>query len=210
MPGRCRSSGVPMNAFEEERSLVRACTEGDPKAWDAFVERYSPFIDSCIRKTLARQRGSFERQEAEAVFQDVFWELFRENGRALQSFSWKSKFTTYLWVIAYRTTVEHVTLSRKPRTGETLPLEDQPEPALRDGDPSSAVQREEAARIVREALEDLPARDRQLLRLYYYEGNSQEEIARLMRCTPAAVGMAILRGRRKVENTLKKTGKCEL
>jgi RNA polymerase sigma-70 factor, ECF subfamily len=199
-----------MNAFEEERSLVRACTEGDPKAWDAFVERYSPFIDSCIRKTLARQRGSFERQEAETVYQDVFWELFKENGKALRSFSWKSKFSTYLWVIAYRTTVEHVTLCRKALGGEDALLEDQPEPALRDGDPSSVIQREEAARIVREALEDLPARDRKLLHLYYYEGKSQEEIAGLLGCTSAAVGMAILRGRRKVENTLKKTGKAAL
>jgi RNA polymerase sigma-70 factor (ECF subfamily) len=196
-----------MNAFEDERSLVRACTEGDPRAWEAFVERYSPFLDACIRKTLLRRRGRYEPPEAEALFQDVFWELFKDGARTLRAFSWKSKLTTYLWVIASRRAAEHAAGPR--RGGGDLPLEDAPEPVQASGDPVESAQREEAAGIVRRTLEELPPRDRRILHLYYYEGKSQDEIARLLGSTPAAIGMAVIRGRRKLEKSLGRMGDPE-
>jgi len=209
-PAGRRASVFAMNPPEEELSLVRACTEGDPRAWEAFVERYTPFLGSCIRRTLARQKGRFDPAEAEAVFQDVFWEIFRDGGKALKAFTWKSRLTTYLWVIAYRQTIEHVYRRRGAQVFQPLPADDSAAPIVEAPGPCDSAVSDEQARLVRDALLDLPARDRRILKLYYFDGKSQGEIAELVFATPASVGMAVVRGRLKIERILRKRGKLPL
>jgi RNA polymerase sigma factor (sigma-70 family) len=199
-----------MNAFEDERILVRACTEGDPRAWEAFVDRYSPFIDACVRKTLARHKGRYEPDEAETLFQDVFWELFRDGGRALKGFSWKSKLTTYLWVIASRRAAEHVAAARKSKPVDLQSLQEPAEPAVPGHDPAECAEREEFAALVLQALEDLPARDRKVLHLFYFDELALADVAKNLGISPAAAGMAVHRGRKKVEVLLRKSGKTLL
>ncbi|MHC5037343.1 MAG: RNA polymerase sigma factor [Planctomycetota bacterium] len=194
-----------MNVPEEEKQLLRACTGGDPKAWETFVDRYSPFLFSSIRKILAKRKGTFTGEEAETVYQEVFWELFREKGRALRAFSGRSKLTTYLWVIAYRKVLEHLTSRRSALPSGTASLEEVTEPASPQSDPTASAETLEMRKRVQDALATLPDRDRKVLSAFYFKGKSHREIAREIGLSPAAVGMIIFRGRKKLEKILKKT-----
>ena len=73
-------------------------------------------------------------------------------------------------------------------------LEEAPEPACemvaQDAEPLRAVLA-------------LPQKDRQAVLLYYYQGFSQEEIARALGVPPATVRSRLLRARRKLKKALK-------
>ncbi len=198
-----------MSVPEEERRLILACVEGDANAWNAFVERYSPFLFASIRKTLARRKGFFTPDEAESLYQDVFWELYRNDRRALASFDGRSKLTTYLWVIAYRKVIDHLRGEDSPAS-DASHLDDVPDPPAPGESPLERLQTEERRASVRQALQDLPEKDRDVLLAFYFEGRSHREIARKTGLTPEAVNMAVFRGRKKLERILKKTGKKPL
>jgi len=198
-----------MSVPQEEKELLNACIRGDPSAWDAFVDRYSSFLHGAIRKVLARAKGRFTTEESEAVYQDVFWELFREGGRALRGFAGRSKLTTYLWVIAYRKTMELV-VSRGRLDSRASSIDEVPEPDAGVDEPADLLSRSETRSQVRKALAQLPEKDRAILTLFYYESLPHAEIARQTGQSPASIGMIIHRGRKKLEKILKKAGKRPL
>lgn len=189
-----------MTEPEGELDLVEACLSGDADAWAAFVDRYTPFLYACIVKTLTRTRGTCSTEEADHAYQDVFWELFRNDHRALRGFKGKSKLSTYLWVIAHRKAIELA----KRGLHRALPLEAMGD--LPDGGqaPDAGLQREELRSKVRLALEKVPGRDRDILKLFYFENLSLQRISDRTGLSRGAVAMALHRGRKRMAGFLKK------
>ncbi|MHC4778425.1 MAG: RNA polymerase sigma factor [Planctomycetota bacterium] len=191
-----------MTVPEEETRLLEACTRGDAKAWEAFVDRYSPFLFATIRKVLGRKKGSHSTEEAEAVYQDVFWDLYRDGAKALGAFDGRSKLTTYLWVIAYRKTLEYLR-GRSRREVDSSSLGESREPAAPGSDPANSAQLSEERALVRAAILDLPPIQREIISLFYFQGKSHVDIAQKTGLSTAAVGMHIFRSRKKLGKILK-------
>lgn len=192
-----------MTVPEEERRLLDACAKGDPDAWEAFVDGYSPFLFATIKKVLTRKRGVHSQAEAEAVYQDVFWELYRNDGKALRGFDGRSKLTTYLWVIAYRKTLEHLRAGSRAEI-DTSSLGESFEVPAQGEDPVRSAELSEERQRVRSAIRDLPPGPREIVTLFYFENMSHVEIADKTGLSPAAVGMHIFRARKKLGKILKK------
>ena len=79
---------------------------------------------------------------------------------------------------------------RTSRRRETLPLwEELPAP-------------EPAARPLWEELRALPPQDRAAIHLFYYEGFSTQEIARILKCRPGTVRSRLSRARKRLRERL--------
>lgn len=77
----------------------------------------------------------------------------------------------------------------------------------REGTPSREVSTKEAVHAVQIALAALPEDYRIAIELRYLEGNSQEEIAKLMHKTRPSVNSLLFRGMRKLRELLEPVGR---
>ena len=114
------------------------------------------------------------REDAEEVSQDVFIKAYQ----SIKSFKGDSKFSTWLYKIAYHRSLDY--LKKNKRTLNTYTLDSDSHiqlPALEDiwGD----MVARERVETIRKALEKLPGDDGVLLTLFYYEGLSLKEITEI-------------------------------
>jgi RNA polymerase sigma-70 factor (ECF subfamily) len=150
---------------------VAAARGGDREAFDRLVQRYEREVYRlCYRYVNAHHDAS-----------DLAQEAFIKAWKALPSFRGDSAFSTWLYRITVNTCLTFRTASR-PRTEEITDR-------LPDARPGAAagVERDERARIVREAVSRLPDKQRATLILRMYHELSHQEIAEIMGSTVGTV-----------------------
>ena len=121
------------------------------------------------------------RQEAEDAVQDTFLAFWEKAPEGLRDEG--------AWLM--RVLVNNCrSRLRTSRGRETLPLwEELPAP-------------EPAARPLWEELRALPPQDRAAIHLFYYEGFSTQEIARILKCRPGTVRSRLSRARERLRELL--------
>jgi RNA polymerase sigma-70 factor, ECF subfamily len=149
---------------DDERAWVAAARGGDARAFDLLVERHQQAIFRlCYR--LARNPD-----DAADLTQEVFLRAFR----AMRSFRGESAFGTWLYRIALNMCRSFYS-ARRPTHAELTENSAvaAPEVALR-------LERDERARIVRDAVARLPERQRTTLVLKIYHEMTHEQIAEVL------------------------------
>jgi RNA polymerase sigma-70 factor (ECF subfamily) len=69
--------------------------------------------------------------------------------------------------------------------------------------PVRSAEEAERAALVREAVQELPPRQRMALVLKHFEGMSYEEIGHALECSPTAVDALLVRAKRRLQEKLK-------
>lgn len=142
----------------DDLELLTRIRRGDRAAFELLVRKYIDRIASVAARALG------DRHEALDVAQEVFtlaWSALR---------AWKGEGPVFSWL--YRTTF-HVVSHRRRRLGKVVPLARLPEkPALAppESDP-------ELAQAVKEALDTLPERQRDVFLLRHELGLTLSQIA---------------------------------
>jgi RNA polymerase sigma-70 factor (ECF subfamily) len=194
-----------------DRELIQACIRRDPGAWEQFVKRYSALVYYVIWKAL---RGDTQDAvsniiDVEDVCSEVLSHLVADDLKLLRNFGWRCKFSTWLGIIAYRTTRQaihrnrHTAFSLDDRnSGEDKDL------LLKDIVPDSRLlppenlELAEARRMVQEALAGLPPRDQLVVKFFYFEGKKYAEIAAILGISSSLVGTAIFRAKLRLARKL--------
>jgi RNA polymerase sigma-70 factor (ECF subfamily) len=115
---------------------------------------------------------SFFRNAEDAA--DFTQEVFLKSFRSLARFQGRSRFSTWLYRIAYNTAVNGI---RRQKDYRSLAAEASPEESDRGAaTPERALLRAAAAGAVREALADLPERYRVCVDLFFFYDRSYQEI----------------------------------
>jgi RNA polymerase sigma-70 factor (ECF subfamily) len=146
--------------------LLGEIARGDRDAFARFYDLHTALVHTLALRIL-RERG-----EAEEVVQDVFVQVWRQAG----GYS-PDRGTPEAWLIMMtRSRGIDKLRSRRRRDEMARPAENPdrlPEPAVRE----SAAGPAEARATLGEALGDLPAAQRRVLELAYFDGLTQSEIA---------------------------------
>ena len=79
-------------------------------------------------------------------------------------------------------------------------------PSPREDEPADHVQQEERRDAVRQAVWQLPAEERELVVMRYFDGFSQARISQVLDLTPAAVNGRLTRAKRKIAELLEHSG----
>ena len=163
-----RAATLPaMEAAPADVPLVARCANGDE---GALAELYDLFGRAAYALALRIVRDA---SQAEDVVQEAFLDLWRRAPRA--SIPERSRPASYLLTFVHRRAVDLVRREQaRPQRGGGV--EDIAERAGSDDVAGSLVAREQGA-SVRAALAGLPAPQRQVLELAYFNGLSQSEIA---------------------------------
>jgi RNA polymerase sigma-70 factor (ECF subfamily) len=146
-----------------EADLVAACLDGHPGAFDLIVERYRrPVYRICYRFV-----GNHE--DASDLSQDVFIRAYRGLGR----FKGQAALGTWIHRIAVNACLNRAAV-KSPRTE---PLDAAQHVDARGETPTERLLRDERAVRVREAVAQLPDKQRAALILRAYQDLSHQEIA---------------------------------
>jgi len=147
----------------EDLELIQQMAEKNSAALDAFYERYKRMAFALVYRIVGN------REDAEDVLVDVFWQAWQQAGRYDQS---RGKPLAWLLTIARSRAIDSVRSQTSRRTED---LENQPEtPAPATADPFVQADTRDA---VLDALRTLPDQQRLPLEMAYYQGMSHTEIA---------------------------------
>ena len=174
-----------------EESLVHTyiseVKSGNTASFTPLVEGYKDLVYSiCIKITS-------NAELAEEVAQDTFVKAYQ----GLNKFKGKSKFSTWLYQIAYFTAINAI----RKKGLERNDLSDAKSIAGNDNCLDHLAS-EEKKQLISQALSHLKAEERGLIILYYLDEMSIEEVSKISRLSISNVKVKIHRARKKLYSIL--------
>lgn len=162
---------------------VEKVLAGDTEAYREIISRHGGRVYSLVVGIV--RNG----QDAEEVVADVFIKAFGQ----LRKFRGESKFSTWLYRIAYNSAISHVR-RRGSRTEEI----DERSVELPPDDAEDALLKEVRLERLERALELLPAQERALIGFFYMQDLSVEDISAITGDTPGNVKVKLYRSRKRL------------
>jgi RNA polymerase sigma factor (sigma-70 family) len=191
MPGSCRLINYCM-AKTEDQLYINLVLKGDTAAFAALVDRYKDLVFTLTLRMLKN------REEAEELSQDTFIKIYR----SLDKFKGESKFSTWLYKVAYNTCLDR--LRKNKREQYTVAIDDYTEQQIATlHNAVDAIEDKERKQMLQDCLHLLPGEDSFLLTLYYFEEQSVKEIAKIIGVTANHVKIKLFRSRKKLAAVLK-------
>jgi RNA polymerase sigma-70 factor (ECF subfamily) len=182
---------MPVESLSDAE-LARRCRRGDPAAWRALVERFTPLVYRLAVRMLK------DRAEAEDVSQEVFLRMHRSFDR----YDPTRPLAPWVSRTAYHACLRR--LEAAPRRGaagsDGAALAEVPDDGGRSPEEQAATG--EASAMLLRALAELPAQDRALLDLRYREGFSDAELAEATGMPVNTVKTRIFRARARLRGWL--------
>ena len=178
-----------------DSQLVKACLQGDEEAWSALIHKYKNLIFSIPIKY------HFSQEDAADIFQAVCADLISElpklrNPKALAG-----------WLIQV---TSHKCIQRKRQAERYVVQEPEfPEPAAAAHEiPENVLAQVQDEQVLREAIQELPPRCRELVRMLFFEQPPRpyQQIAEQLGIATGSIGF--IRGRclEKLRQRLQKMG----
>lgn len=181
----------------DDQIYIQRVLDGNTSSFTALVEKYKDMVFTvCFR--ILRQR-----EDAEDISQQVFLKAFKN----LHAFEGKSKFSTWLYTIAYRTSVSKVQVKQLDTVHEDAIFE--------SGDPFQfpqleAIHADEQRLYVRKAIDALPEVDSALITLFYLDDCSIQEIVDITELNESNVKVRLHRARKQLKITLEQLLRHEM
>lgn len=165
---------------------------GNTNAFSVLVDRYKDLIFSLALKMVKN------REEAEEVAQDTFIKVFN----SLEKFKGDSKFSTWIYKVAYNTCLDRMKKNKKDEGN--INIDDFSEHLVKTMENAlSKMMDEERKKSIQDCLNLLPSDEGFLLTLFYFEDQSLEEIAKIMDITANNAKVKLFRSRKKLASILK-------
>lgn len=183
---------------ETDQKLVERVQRGDKSAFDVLVLKYQQKVSNLISR--------YVRDSAEVL--DVTQEAFIKAYRALPNFRGDSAFYTWLYRIAINTAKNYLAAQgrRPPSDDVDTETAEQMDTGVRLKEyatPERLLLKDEIARTIKAAIDDLPEDLRTAITLRELDGLSYDEIAKAMDCPIGTVRSRIFRAREAIDSKLK-------
>jgi RNA polymerase sigma-70 factor (ECF subfamily) len=182
---------VPLTA--SDRLLLKRCLNHEQGAWREFVDRFLGLIYHVINNSAQLRNQSVRPQEVEDLAAEVLSQIVARDYAILRHFKGQSSLGSYLTVVARRITLHQMA---QRSAGRGVPAGDGPAPvnheaATAKGHEAAIDNVEEVQRL----LGKLPPRDRQVVRMFYIEGKTYDEISTELGVPRNSIGPILTRAR---------------
>lgn len=156
----------------------------DHRAFAMLVERHQP----AIRRFFLHQTMGDEML-SDDLAQDTFIKLYY----SIKQFKGLSKFSTYLYRIAYNVYQDYLRRHKATETTDVIPEH-------------STTTCNDTQLDINRALQQLSATERAIITLYYIDDRKVEDVASILQIPTGTVKSHLSRGRNKLAQFLKKNG----
>jgi len=184
---------------DREAALVKAAQNGDSEAFEALVRQHQKFVYNLALKL------SGNPDDAMDISQDTFIKAYTNLG----SFRGDSRLSVWLYRLCYNASMDYL---RRNRNNNTTSLSsdtdeeqtmDVPDPALQ---PDELAEKKELQRIVRDAVNKLPEKKRQMIIMAEFSDMSYADIAEELNISEGTVKSRLSRARASLAEILKENG----
>jgi RNA polymerase sigma-70 factor (ECF subfamily) len=187
---------VPLTPVDRE--LLQHCLNHAPGSWNEFVDRFLGLIYHVINHASHLRSVPLRPEDVEDLAAEVLLQIVANDYAVLRQFRKESSLATYLTVITRRITVQELAKRQaarevQPQTDGNLAQEPQPERGV------GLETLEEVAKLLRK----LPSRERQVVRLFYLEGRTYEEISTELNIPVNTIGPILSRAKKKMREGVK-------
>lgn len=175
-----------------DQELIDKTLKGDTRAFGLLVEQYQGYVFTIVIRMVK------VREEAEEVAQDTFIKAFE----SLSSFRGESKFSSWLYSIAYRKALDRLRKNKKYNTSELIEDITESEAGISENAQHILEDKERKAQI-QHCIMQLPEVDAALITLYYFEEQSVKEMAEITKLSEENIKVKLHRSRKKMFTLLK-------
>lgn len=165
-------AGTPPLNSGFDAGLVHRIATGDEPALGILYDRWSPLLSSLAFSILRNA------EDVEEVLEATFWQAWRQAGRYSGE---RGTVSTWLTMMLRSRALDRLRARRRSREdawdGVTEPSGENAPDIGQSAEPLQAALATERSELVRRALDDLPAEQRQVVEMAYFAGLSQTEIA---------------------------------
>lgn len=158
-----------MRESAEPNDMMRAIAMGKEDAMMAFYDTYFGLVAGFCRKMI------YDRGTADEVIQDIFWQVWRQAGEYDPA---RAKISTWLLTIARSRVIDGL---RRLKRQDWLVVEEHEgselAETLRSNEVESAVEANFERHRIRQALQNLPPPQRDVLYRIHFEGRTAKEVA---------------------------------
>jgi RNA polymerase sigma factor (sigma-70 family) len=169
--------------------LVERCKGGDHQAFAGLYEKYARAMYNTSLRIVANPA------DAEDVLQEAFTDAFR----SLDDFHYKSTFGAWLKKIVINRSINQL----RKRKMDLIDIEKSPIGHLSEEEGPDENEIRLRIEDIKRAVLLLPNGYRTVLSLYLFEGYDQEEIADILRVSPATVRTQYMRAKQKLLGLIK-------
>ena len=173
--------------INNDQHYITKVLEGDTNSFAFLVDKYKDMVYTLGMKVMKN------REEAEEVSQDSFIKAFR----SLHNFKGDSKFSTWLYKIAYHNCMDRV--KKNARKYNTGTIDEVVENRIKSTDDTlQTIERKERAELMNECLQELPEEERSIIWLFYYKELSLKEIIEVTSLSETNLKVKLHRARKKL------------
>lgn len=173
----------------DEAALVQRVADGDGEAFRVLVDAHQRPLSAYARRMLS------DNDAADDIVQETFLRLWTQAARYECD---ASRLTTWLHNIAHNLCIDSFRKSSRISFGH---CEDTRVDVT--GAPDAARESAQRSAAVRQAIGDLPERQRSALLLCHYQGMSNKEAAQILDLSVDALESLLARARRRLKQELK-------
>jgi RNA polymerase sigma-70 factor (ECF subfamily) len=163
--------------YEDDARLVAGMVGEEPEAWRAFHELYGALVERTIASVMRRFWRLLSPVDAHDACAGFYASLLANDKRKLRSFDPTRglRFAAWIKVLAIRSTLDFVRrVRRRPPSSDLDEALDVPCGKI---DPHAVAVRREEWAVVRDLIEELSPRDRELVHMHFIEDMEPFEIA---------------------------------
>lgn len=188
-----------LESREEDAHLIIRALKGDQSAFKRLRQKYHDAIYNLIYRIVR------EKEEVEDLTQEAFIKAFT----SLNSFNEEYAFSTWLYKIATNNSIDYIRRKKLQTFSIDKPIESKdsdysfelPDLARGADQEMMSLQRK---KMIDEAINDLPAKYRQVILLRHVEEKDYQEIAKMLHLPLGTVKAHIFRAREMLYRALRK------
>ena len=187
-----------LNIKSDDRDLIDAFLKGDQNAFNLLIRKYQEGIYRVIRKMV------LDHDDADDLNQEVFIKIYD----SVSDFRGESKFFTYIYRIAVNLSLNFLNKNKRNLIRNV---------SLNGNDVSSSdmkadesIDAENKTRLLEKAIASLPAQQRAVFNLRYYENLSYEDISSIMEKSTGGMKANYYHALKNMQKYLKKNKMFEL
>ena len=189
-PNGDRELDSPKMSHSDDNLIVSQVIEGQKDLFRLLIRQYERAVYGMGR--------SFFRNSDDAS--DFVQEVFIKAYRSLSQFEGRSRFSTWLYKIAYNTAINELTRRKEYRS---LLEEDTNKLSGGSDTPERALLREAAREAVQNALKELPERYRICIDLFFFYDRSYQEIEAITGFPVNTIKSHVFRAKKMLREKLK-------
>ena len=186
-------------AINNDDYYIKKILEGDSNSFGIILERYQNMVFALALKMLKH------REESEEVSQDTFIKVYK----SLSKFNGESKFSTWIYRIAYNTCLDRI--KKNSKFNNDVEINDvTANEIFQTENVFDSLENKERSIIIKECMDKLPEEERVIMHLFYFEELSLKEIVEIVSMTEGNVKVKLFRARKKLFSIFKESVEPEI